>query len=107
MFYFGVLMATTLWLRNLLGDDRWTIGVTLLSVWGISWFIRRRRKQARPARPSPAARPVEGTVLQPALARAASVSAQSEASIRLQPPRSAPPTSAAIRKRAGRKRRPH
>jgi hypothetical protein len=125
MLYFGVLMAATLWLRDLFGDERSTIGVTLLTVWGISWFIRRRQKQARRdqtsraggaasraasgpvTRPNPIARVT--TVMQPALAQADGPAGDSAASpdvnVRLQPARSAPPTSAAIRKKAGRKRR--
>src|SRR5215210_5267101 len=49
MIYFGVLMAATLWLSGMFGDDRTTVGVVLLSIWGISWYIRRRRRAARAA----------------------------------------------------------
>ena len=50
MIYFAVLMAATLWLSGLFGDDRMTVGVVLLSVWGLSWFIRRhQRRGSRPA----------------------------------------------------------
>jgi hypothetical protein len=48
MIYFGVLMAATLWLSGLFGDDRTTVGVVLFSVWGLSWWIRRKRRAARP-----------------------------------------------------------
>jgi hypothetical protein len=54
MIYFAVLMAATLWLSGVFGDDRVTIGVVLLSVWGLSMLIRRRRQQSMP-RPAPAA----------------------------------------------------
>lgn len=49
MIYFGVLMAATLWLTGVFGDDRVTIGVVLLAVWGLSMLIRRRRQQSAPA----------------------------------------------------------
>jgi hypothetical protein len=56
MMYFGVLMAATLWLSGLFGDDRTTVGVVLLAVWGLSWLIRRRSQPAglarRPGQPS-------------------------------------------------------
>jgi hypothetical protein len=47
MIYFGVLMAATLWLSGLFGDDRTTVGVVLLTVWGLSWWIRRKRRSSR------------------------------------------------------------
>jgi hypothetical protein len=49
MLYFGVLMAATLWLSGIIGgDEQTTVGVVLLSVWGLSWFIRRRTQQRAP-----------------------------------------------------------
>lgn len=48
MIYFGVLMAATLWLSGIFGDDRTTVGVVLFSVWGLSWWIRRKRRASRP-----------------------------------------------------------
>jgi hypothetical protein len=66
MIYFGVLMAATLWLSGMFGDERVTVGVVLLSVWLLSWFIRRRQQGADQARQP---RRALGT-LQPALATA-------------------------------------
>ncbi len=58
MIYFAVLMAATLWLSGILGgDEHTTVGVVLLSVWGLSWFIRRRTQQRAPGQvsePAPA-----------------------------------------------------
>ena len=50
MLYFGVLMAATLWLSGVFGDDRTTVGVVLLSIWGLSMLIRHRQQRGlRPA----------------------------------------------------------
>ena len=43
MIYFGVLMAATLWLSGVLGDERMTVGVVLISIWVLSMVIRRHR----------------------------------------------------------------
>jgi hypothetical protein len=72
MMYFTVLMAATLWLSGIFGDDRITVGATLIVVWGLSWLIRRRQQpkagqapsdRHRPARPLP-------STFQPALVSA-------------------------------------
>jgi len=69
MMYFGVLMAATLWLSGMFGDERVTVGVTLLLVWGLSWVIRPRSDRGRgQPRPVPASAP--SVALQPALATA-------------------------------------
>jgi len=69
MIYFGVLMAATLWLSGMFGDDRTTVGVVLLAVWGLSWFIRRRQRGSRSARqPVQQSVPMQPTTLEPALA---------------------------------------
>jgi hypothetical protein len=47
MIYFGVLMAATLWLSGMFGDDRTTVGVVLLSVWGLSMLIRHRQRRGQ------------------------------------------------------------
>ena len=86
MIYFGVLMAATLWLSGVFGDDRVTIGVVLLAIWGLSMFIRHRRQQARSA---PAPVPV----------RAATAVADTDYT------RAAPTAKRAPRKKAGRTRR--
>lgn len=63
MLYFGVLMAATLWLSGLLGDEHTTVGAVLLAVWLLSWLIRRRQAGgSAPADERP------DLVLQPALA---------------------------------------
>ena len=79
MIYFAVLMAATLWLSGLFGDDRTTVGVVLLGVFGISTYVRHRQRKARLARqagggvnPRPERTPARTTAtLQPALAMAA------------------------------------
>jgi hypothetical protein len=58
MIYFGVLMAATLWLSGIFGDDRTTVGVVLLAVWGLSWWIRRKRRASRPTPAPPRTRPL-------------------------------------------------
>jgi hypothetical protein len=67
MIYFAVLMAATLWLSGMFGDERITVGVVLLSIWVLSWFIRRHQQQReqRNAQPRPTMRR-----LQPVLATA-------------------------------------
>jgi len=69
MIYFGVLMAATLWLSGMFGDDRTTVGVVLLAVWGLSWYIRRRRRAARAASRA-AGQPVTQRVLRASEPRA-------------------------------------
>lgn len=81
MTYFGVLMAATLWLSGVLGDDRVTIGVVLLSIWVLSMLIRRRRQQAAPVPALATVRADDGVATDPLGRRAP-------------------------RKKAGRKRRP-
>jgi hypothetical protein len=67
MIYFAVLMAATLWLSGMFGDERITVGVVLLSIWLLSWFIRRRQQQRTEQTRNPL--PKVG-MLQPALATA-------------------------------------
>lgn len=43
MLYFAVLMASTLWLSGVFGDDRITIGAVLLGTWVIPLLLRRVR----------------------------------------------------------------
>src|SRR5215469_102344 len=48
--YFGMIMASTLWVSSLFGDDRLTVGVVLIGTWLIPVVIRRIRGRAsRPA----------------------------------------------------------
>jgi hypothetical protein len=104
MVYFGVLMAATLWLSGLLGDERSTIGVVLLAVWGLSWLIR-RRQQSRGGQLPNAGQAGAGGAWQPAPSTAAIPVEDGRQGIRLWPPRTARPPASAIDKRAGRKRR--
>lgn len=109
MMYFGVVMAATLWLHDVLGNDQATVGIVLLSLWGLSWYIRKRRRQSvqRRVGRTVAANNTEpeAPVRQPILVQAPAASTQPEMSIRLRPTHSAPPTSASIRKKNSRKRR--
>jgi hypothetical protein len=52
MLYFGLLMASTLWLSSVIGDERLTLGVVLLGMWLVPMLLRRRA--AAPATPPPA-----------------------------------------------------
>jgi hypothetical protein len=45
MAYFGVLMATTLWVSSIFGDDRLTIGAVLIATWVLPLVIRRLRQR--------------------------------------------------------------
>ena len=44
MLYFGMIMASTLWVSSLLGDDRVTVGAVLLGTWLLPIVIRRIRR---------------------------------------------------------------
>lgn len=80
MLYFGVLMATTLWVSSIFGDDRNTIGAVLLGTWLVPVVIRRLRRRGKPAR-SAAAQPEPrlSPALAPALAGSTSVGAEAAA----------------------------
>ncbi|HEV7663369.1 MAG TPA: hypothetical protein VGQ62_07525 [Chloroflexota bacterium] len=54
MAYFGVLMATTLWVSSMFGDDRLTIGAVLIGTWVLPLLIRRLRGK-RPTPPGTSA----------------------------------------------------
>lgn len=41
MFYFAALMVSTLWLNELLGDDRWTVGAMLIFMMVLPSIVRR------------------------------------------------------------------
>jgi hypothetical protein len=118
MIYFAVLMAATLWLSGLFGDDRTTVGVVLLSVWGLSMFIRRRqRRSTKPAnrpdaraadRPRPPA-PEPTPALEPALVTV-SADRPNPAPVAASVPASGRPNPLGARprrKKAGRGRRSH
>jgi hypothetical protein len=56
MLFFGMLMATTLWVASVFGDSRQTIGLIAIAVWLLPVLIRRlRRRSEDAARRSPAA----------------------------------------------------
>ncbi len=44
MAYFGLLMASTLWLSSVFGDERLTIGAALALTWLLPLFLRRLRR---------------------------------------------------------------
>jgi hypothetical protein len=55
MLYFGLLMASTLWVSSLFGDERLTIGAVLIGTWVLPLAIRRlRRRKPQPTRTQPA-----------------------------------------------------
>jgi hypothetical protein len=61
MLYFGLLMATTLWISSIFGDDRLTIGAVLIGTWVLPLVIRRlrrRRTSGLPASTATAAAPL-------------------------------------------------
>jgi hypothetical protein len=57
MLYFVLLMASTLWISGLLGDERVTIGAVLVATWVLPTLLRRLRlRRSRPvASPQPMA----------------------------------------------------
>ena len=58
MLFFGVLMATTLWVTSVFGDSRQTIGAVVIVAWIAPLVIRRLRRRSR--RPSTPARGAAG-----------------------------------------------
>lgn len=59
MIYFMVLMVSTLWLNNVLGDETRTTVIILLGMMIIPAIVRRLREARRPKELSAAATPVE------------------------------------------------
>jgi len=55
MAYFGLVMASTLWVSSLFGDDRLTIGAVLLATWLVPMLLRRMRRSGPQSalRPAP------------------------------------------------------
>lgn len=74
MLFFGVLMATTLWVTSVFGDSRQTIGAIVIVVWIAPLVIRRLRgrfarpvaRRPAPLRVAPAASVVSGAGPRPA-----------------------------------------
>jgi hypothetical protein len=52
MLYFAVLMASTLWLQGVLGDERLTIGAVLFVMLVLPSLVRRFTEGASPRRHS-------------------------------------------------------
>ena len=61
MAYFGLIMASTLWVSSLIGDDRLTIGAVLLAAWLLPMLIRRMRRPAPASVPAAPLRAVAVT----------------------------------------------
>ena len=61
MGYFALVMAATLWLSGIIGDDRITIGAVLIGTWVLPLVIRRLRSAGSPVRtqPQPSAVPLQ------------------------------------------------
>jgi hypothetical protein len=53
MLYFALLMASTLWISGILGDDRLTVGIVIVTGWVLPAVIRRVRR-SRVVTPEPA-----------------------------------------------------
>ncbi|HEY1291746.1 MAG TPA: hypothetical protein VGJ60_01530 [Chloroflexota bacterium] len=52
MFYFTLIMASTLWISSVFGgDDRFTVGAVLVGAWVLPMLIRRMRPRSNPAPP--------------------------------------------------------
>jgi hypothetical protein len=64
MLYFWLVMAGTLWVSSLLGDDRLAIGAVLIATWVLPLVIRRLRK--RPAAAQVRVRPALRVAHRPA-----------------------------------------
>ena len=61
MAYFGVLLASTLWLTSIFGDDRLSIGLILVAMWLVPVLLKRFRR-ATPAATAPAPAPVSAPI---------------------------------------------
>jgi hypothetical protein len=68
MAYFALVMASTLWVSSLFGDDRLTIGAVLLATWLVPMLIRRMRRSGAQAAPGPGSLRVATAVAAPAVA---------------------------------------
>ncbi len=51
MAYFGLIMASTLWVSSIFGDDRAAIGIVLIGMWGVPAAIRWLRRRNTPSAP--------------------------------------------------------
>jgi hypothetical protein len=80
MFYFWLVMASTLWVSSVVGDDRLAIGAVLIGTWVLPLLIRRLRRGStvKPVRPRPALRVAQ---VAPALVVPAATSAAAAPSL--------------------------
>jgi hypothetical protein len=53
MFYFTMIMASTLWVSSLFGDDRLSVGAVLVGAWVLPMLFRRIRSASSAPRPQP------------------------------------------------------
>src|SRR5438132_11654256 len=67
MAYFGLVMASTLWVSSLFGDDRLTIGAILVATWLVPMLIGRMRRSAPQTAPRPGSLRVATAVAAPAV----------------------------------------
>jgi hypothetical protein len=106
MLYFLMLMASTLWLSSVLGDERMTLGISLLLMWVAPFLLRKKLGQRLGLVSAPAV-----DKAQPSRAASASLPATAQ-------PRLAPATGGALEmpvaagparsgRRDGRKQRAH
>jgi hypothetical protein len=58
MLYFVLVMASTLWISGLLGDERVTIGAVLVATWVLPTLLRRVRLRRTPRVATAAAQPI-------------------------------------------------
>jgi hypothetical protein len=68
MAYFGLVMASTLWVSSLFGDDRLTIGAILVATWLVPMLIGRMRRSAPQTALRPGSLRVATAVAAPAVA---------------------------------------
>ena len=93
MVYFAVLMLATLVLSGMFGDERVTVGVVLLAVWGLSMVVR--RQQGASPQPVPVLTPALAAVNSDQYLRARPTPEHGVTTVSRRPPR----------KKAGRNRR--
>ncbi|MBV9582038.1 MAG: hypothetical protein JO057_25940 [Chloroflexi bacterium] len=58
MFYFTLIMASTLWVSSLFGDDRLSVGAVLIGAWVLPMLFRRLRRGSSSPRPARVAPPL-------------------------------------------------
>jgi hypothetical protein len=58
MLYFVLLMASTLWISGVLGDERLTVGAVLVATWVLPTLLRRVKFRRAPSVPAAAPQPI-------------------------------------------------